>query len=334
MIPEEYGGSGTDPLVAIVVCEEVARGFPAFGLSLGAHFLLAGHNIAREGDERQRSTYLPRLADGEAIGAMGLTEPEAGSDATGIKTTARHDGAYYVLNGSKTFITNAPIASIFLIFAKTSPEKGRHGISAFIAEKSFPGLSTGMPFKKMGNLSSPTGDVYFDACRVPEQNLVGKEDEGVYVMMRGLDIERIILSAGAIGMMQWALEISLNHSKTRQQFGTPIVNFQMIQGKLAEMALLLEVSRVYLYEAAKRWKERPGAKELRGTAAAVKWFVNEAVERVTKEAVQILGGYGYMRDGIVETLYRDARLGTIGAGTTEIDKLIAFEELLGGDFLL
>lgn len=335
MVPEEYGGSGEDPLLAVVVSEEIARGFPAFGLSLGAHCCLCAYNIAREGDEDQKRRYLPLLASGKAVGCMGLTEPEAGSDATGIKTTAKKEGDYYILDGTKTFITNAPIADIFFIYAKTSPEKGAHGISAFIVERSFPGISTSKPFKKMGNRASPTGEIYLDGCKVPKENLVGKEDEGVYVMMRGLDIERIILSAGALGIMQWALEIAKDYAAQREQFGKKIAEFQMIQEKLAEMAMLLEVSRIYVYETAKRWKEKPGDRGIRGTAAAAKLFAWDAAEKVTREAIQILGGYGYMRDNTVEMLYRDARLGPIGAGTAEIDKLIIFRELmLRNDFIV
>ncbi|MEM1546039.1 MAG: acyl-CoA dehydrogenase family protein [Candidatus Methanomethylicia archaeon] len=333
MIPEEYGGSGTDPLLAVVIVEELSRGFPAFSLSLLAHFCLAGYNIAREGNEDQKKRYLPILASGKAIGAMGLTEPEAGSDATGIKTTARRDGDYYVLNGVKTFITNAPIANVFLIYAKTSPEKNAHGISVFIVERSFPGLSTSKPFEKMGNRASPTGEIYLNECRVPRENLVGEEDKGVYAMMRGLDIERIIISAIALGIMQWSIEISKEFAAQRIQFGRRIAEFQMIQEKLAEMAIFLEASRIYLYEAAKKWKITPGDRGIRGTAASVKFFVWDAAEKIAREAIQILGGYGYMRENIVEMLYRDARLGPIGAGTAEIDKLVVFRELmLRGDF--
>ncbi len=334
MIPEEYGGVGTDPLLAVVIAEEISRGFPAFGLSLGAHFLLCGYNIAREGNEYQKRKYLPLLASGKAIGAMGLTEPGAGSDATGIKTTAKKDGDYYVLNGGKTFITNAPIADIFFIYAKTTPEKNVYGTSAFIVERNFSGVSTSEPFKKMGNNASPTGEIYFDNCKVPKENLVGEEDKGVYIMMRGLDIERIILSAGAIGIMQWALEIAKDYATQRVQFGQRIAEFQMIQEKLAEMAMLLEASRIYIYETAKKWKESPGDRNIRGTAAAVKLFVQDAAEKVAREAIQILGGYGYIRDNIVEMLYRDTRLGAIGAGTAEIDKLVIFRELLRGDFII
>jgi isovaleryl-CoA dehydrogenase len=335
MIPEEYGGVGDDPLLAIIVLEEIARGFPSFGLSLGAHAVLCGYNIAREGNEFQKKKYLPLLASGKSIGCMGLTEPEAGSDATGIKTTARKEGNFYVLNGTKTFITNAPIADLFFVYAKTNPELGKYGISAFILERNFAGLSTSQPFKKMGNNSSPTGEIYMNDCKVPMENLVGKENDGVYIMMRGLDIERIILSAGAIGMMQWALEIAKDHSIKRFQFGKRIAEFQLIQEKLAEMAMLLEISRVYTYTVAKKWKENPGDRGLRGSAAALKLFVNDCAEKVTREAIQILGGYGYMRENIVEMLYRDARLGPIGAGTAEIDKLIIFKELMmNNDFII
>ncbi len=335
MIPEEYGGAGEDPLLAVIVAEEISRGFPSFGLSLGAHFTLCGYNIAREGNEFQKKKYLPMLASGKSIGCMGLTEPEAGSDATGIKTSAKKEDNFYILNGTKTFITNAPIADLFFIYAKTSPELGKRGISAFILERNFEGLSTSKPFKKMGNRCSPTGEIIMNNCKVPIENLVGKENEGVYIMMRGLDVERIILSAGALGIMQWALEISKNYSIQRFQFGKRIAEFQLIQEKLAEMAMMLEISRVYVYTIAKKWKENPGDRGLRGSAASLKLFVWDCAEKVTREAIQVLGGYGYMRENIVEMLYRDARLGPIGAGTAEIDKLIIFSELMeNNDFII
>jgi len=275
------------------------------------------------------------LASGKSIGCMGLTEPEAGSDATGIKTSAKKEDNFYILNGTKTFITNAPIADLFFIYAKTSPELGKRGISAFILERNFEGLSTSKPFKKMGNRCSPTGEIIMINCKVPIENLVGKENEGVYIMMRGLDVERIILSAGALGIMQWALEISKNYSIQRFQFGKRIAEFQLIQEKLAEMAMMLEISRVYVYTIAKKWKENPGDRGLRGSAASLKLFVWDCAEKVTREAIQVLGGYGYMRENIVEMLYRDARLGPIGAGTAEIDKLIIFSELMeNNDFII
>lgn len=331
MIPQELGGCGVDPLSTVTVLEELGAGSPSFALSLGAHFLLFGHNLAREGSESLRKRYLPDIVSGKRIGAMALTEPEHGSDAVGIETAAERTGDGFLLSGSKTFITNAPIADLFLVYAKTGP--GPKGLSPFVVERGFGGVVTGPALRKMGNRSSPTGDVHLDGCPVPAENRVGSEDDGVHVLMRGLDIERIVLSAIYLGAMRWAMEIARDYSTLRRQFGRPLSEFQMLQSKLSEMAMGYECARVYLREVAKECALNPGARTLRGSAAAVKVIVGRTVESVTREALQILGGTGYMRDSVVEMLYRDGRLTSIGAGTEEIDKLIVFKSLLAGDFV-
>ncbi len=332
MIPETYGGIGTNVRLALVVLEELGTGSPAFALSLGAHFLLFGHNLVCEGSDELKRRYLPSVAAGRRIGALALTEPAHGSDAAGIETTARRSSDVgYMLTGTKTFITNAPVADLFFVYARTAP--GRHGLSAFVVERGFPGVRTGAPMKKMGNRSSPTGEVAFDSCPVPAGNLVGRENEGLAALMRGLDIERILLPSIYVGAMRWSIEIAHLYATHREQFGQLLKEFQIIQAKLAEMTVRYEVARVYLWAVAAEWQVAPGARELRGSAAAAKVVVGRAAEYVTREAIQILGGSGYLRDANVEMLYRDARLASIGAGTEEIDLLLIYRGLSEGDFL-
>lgn len=331
MIPEEFGGSGTDPLVAMAVLEELGAGSPSFALSLGASFLLFGHNLAREGSDHLKKKHLPDISTGRKIGAMALTEPLHGSDAAGIETRAERSGGGFVLNGSKTFITNAPIADLFLVYARDKKPDG--DISAFVVERGYKGVATGKPLRKMGNRSSPTGEVFFDGCEVPAENLVGEEGKGVYAMMRSLDVERIVLPSIYLGAMKWAIEISKQYSLSRKQFGRSISEYQLIQSKLANMAVMYESAKAYLREVAAQWKKNPGDRSLRGSAAASKLLVGRAVEYATREAVQILGGAGYMRDSIVEMLCRDCRLASIGAGTEEMEELLVFRGLMEGDFV-
>ncbi len=332
MIGEEFGGTGVDPLIAMAVLEELGAGSPSFALSLGASFLLFGHNLWREGSDHLKKKYLPDICAGRKIGAMALTEPLHGSDAAGIETRAERSSAGgYVLNGSKTFITNAPIADLLLVYARNTGHAG--GVSLFVVEKGFKGITTGKPLKKMGNRSSPTGEVFLDGCEVPADGLVGKEGEGIYCMMRGLDVERIVLPSVYLGAMRWALEISRNYSLSRKQFGRSISEYQLVQGKLANMAVMYESAKIYLRGVAERWKKNPGDKSLRGSAAAAKLLAGRAVEYGTREAVQILGGMGYMRDSTVEMLSRDCRLASIGAGTEEMEELLVFRSLMEGDFV-
>jgi len=332
MIPEDYGGAGVNPLLAMTVLEELGTGSPSFALSLGVSFLLFGYNLAREGSDYLKGKYLPGISAGKSIGAMALTEPLHGSDAAGIETRAERrqegGGESFVLNGTKTFITNAPIADVFFLYAS---HEG--GISAFVVEKSFRGITVGKPLRKMGNRSSPTGEVFLDSCEVPSENLVGEEGRGIYAMMRGLDIERLVLPAIYLGAIRWAIQISKEYSMQRKQFGKSISEYQLVQSKLANMAIQYESVRTYLREVAAQWEKKPGDRSLRGSAASAKVVVGRAVEYVTREAVQILGGLGYMRDSYVEMLYRDGRLASIGAGTEEVEQLLIFKSLMEGDFL-
>ena len=229
-IPEEYGGAGMDLLSAGLVVQAFGRWNHALTLSLIAHDNLCANNIYRNGNEAQRRKYLPGLCSGRLVGALGLTEPGAGSDALGsMRTTARRDGDHYVLNGSKLFITNGPVADVLIVYAKTAPEKGPHGISAFIVEKDFPGFKVAQSLKKMGYRGSPTGELVFDECRVPAENVVGEENRGIAVVMSGLDLERAMVSPLCLGVAERAFELALDYAKTRQQFGKPIGSFQMIQ---------------------------------------------------------------------------------------------------------
>src|SRR5712692_8730669 len=249
-IPEEYGGSGGDFLMAALVSRGIGRANAAIAMSFGAHLNLCGHNILRNGTEHQKQKYLPRLASTEMIGALGLTEPNAGSDAMGIQATARPTSGGYLLNGTKMFITNGPIADVLIVYAKTDRAKGAHGITAFIVEKSFPGFSVARKLDKLGHRGSPTGELVFDDCRVPAENVLGAVDEGVNVQMSGLDIERVFLAGEPIGIAEAALEASVSYAKQRKQFGQPIGNFQMIQAKLADMYTQIEAARWLVYRTA------------------------------------------------------------------------------------
>ncbi len=324
-VPEEYGGAGGDIVGATIVMEEIATVDPALALSYGDHTILCTNNILLHASEDQKKKYLPDLASGKKIGAMALTEPEAGSDATSIRTTAVKKGDRYILNGTKTFITNGPVADIFVVYAKTSPEKGKHGISIFIVEKEFKGLKVGKKFKKMGMRSSPTSEIYFEDCEVPEENLMGDENNGVYMMLRNLDIERATLAGIALGIIKESINISLQYAQERKQFGRPIIDFQMVQEKIADMVTLYHASRYLIYAALEKAKRGEKANM---DAAMAKVFSSEAATKAALSAVQILGGYGYTRDFPVERLARDAKLMEIGAGTSEIQRIIILKEML------
>ncbi len=331
-IPEEYGGSGMDILSAIIIGEEISKYSAAVALSFGAHSILCTHNLYLNGNEEQKRKYLPKLCSGEYIGALALTEPDAGSDAVSIRTKATKEGDYYILNGSKMFITNGPIADILIVYAKTAPEKGAKGISAFIVEKDFPGFGVSRKLEKMGMRGSPTGELFFDNCKVPAGNLLGKENEGVAVMMAGLDIERVALAGISLGIAQAAFDQAVEYAKTRVQFGRPIGAFQLIQEKLANMYTMIETARTFSYQVARlAEKAKSGGKgtEIHKKAAAVALYVGEMVNYVTYEALQIHGGYGYIKEFPIERMARDARLATIGAGTSEIRRLIIGREIMG-----
>ena len=330
-IPEIYGGSGADLLSQVLVIKELARVSPAIALSVAAHSNLCTHNICRNGNDEQRKKYLPSLCSGEWIGAMGLTEPEAGSDAISIRTRAKKEGDEFILNGTKTFITNAPIADVVLLYAKTEPEKGARGITAFILESDFKGYSVSKPIEKMGHRGSPTGEIILEDCRVPSDNVVGGVNQGISVLMPGLDIERVVIAGEAVGIAEAALELSIQYAKERTQFGKPIGNFQMIQAKLADMYTRTEASRLLTCKAAtvasRAEKGGKGTENHLLSAAAV-LFSAETAMQVALEAVQIHGGYGYSLDYPVNRFMRDAKLMEIGAGTSEIRRIIIARELL------
>lgn len=326
-IPPEYDGMHTDYLSFGLMGEELGRVDAGVATVFGSHSLLCANNIARNGTEEQKKKYLSILAKGEKRGCMGLTEPGAGSDATSLKTSARKVGNEYILNGTKTFISNAPIADIALIYATTDPSIGAKGLCAFIVEKDFPGYQVGRKLSKMGLRSSPTGEIIMEDCHVPEENLMGGvEGKGLGQMFSGLDVERFMWSCLAIGIAQAAFEASLRYSKEREQFGQPIFNFEMIQDKLATMLVEIEASRLLAYKGLTLW-DQGKFKEARMLAAQVKLYACEMSAKVTAEAVHIHGGYGYMKEFPVERYMRDAKVFPIGAGTSEIQKLIIAHSL-------
>ena len=332
-VPTEYGGAGLDFTSACVITEELSRVSAAIGLTHVAHDNLCVNNIYRNASEEMRKKYLPGLCDGTLIGALGLTEPGAGSDALGsMKTTARKDGDDYILNGTKIFITNGPIADIVLVYAKTSPEKGAKGITAFIVETTAPGFKVAQKLNKMGFRGSPTGELVFDECSVPAKNIIGKLDGGVAVTMSGLDLERAIVCFNAMGISRRALEISIDYAKTRLQFGKPIANFQMVQAMLADMYTEIEVARSLAFRTAamcEGLEEGEGGRgEVHKLTAAAIFKAAAATSFVLDKAVQIHGGSGYMRDTEVNRLYRTGRVLEVGAGTQEVRKLIIAGELL------
>ncbi|MCI4368582.1 MAG: acyl-CoA dehydrogenase family protein [Thermoplasmata archaeon] len=328
-IPEEFGGLGLDYLAQALILEEISRVSPALALSVGAHSNLCADNLYRNGTPEQRSEFLPTLASGDKVGALALTEPGAGSDAVSITTRALRSADGYALTGTKQFITNGPVADTLLVYAKTEPTRGAHGISAFLVTKESPGFSVSRSLDKMGMRGSPTGELSLQDVRVPERRRVGPENSGVAVMMSGLNVERAVLAAIPVGIMAECLELSVQYAREREQFGKKIGRFELIQEKLANMHMRLEASRGLLYAAldAVQHDQRSG----RASASALT-FASEASTAVALDAVQVYGGYGYMRDYPVEKLARDAKLLEIGAGTSEIRRLLVARELLGPGF--
>ncbi len=332
-IPEEYGGAGMDLQDAGLVLQGFSRWNHAMGLAWVAHDNLCLNNIYRNGNEAQRRRYLPDLCAGRTVGALGLTEPGAGSDALGsMRTTARRDGDHYVLNGSKIYITNGPVADVLLIYAKTDREKGAKGISAFIVEKDMPGFKVAQKLNKMGFRGSQTGELLFEECRVPAENMVGAENEGVAIVMSGLDLERAMISPICLGVAERALELSIEYAQTRQQFGKPIGSFQMVQSMLADMYVLVETMRTFTYrvlaEAAPLEVGGGGRGDIHMLTAASVMYSAESVHKVLDLAVQIHGGSGYIWESEINRLYRSIKLLEIGAGTTEVRKMIISGELL------
>ena len=324
-ISEEYGGAGADTITYAIAVEEISRVSGSMGITLAAHTSLGLYPIYRFGSEEQKRTYLPRLASGQGLAAFGLTEPEAGSDAAAIKTTAVLDGDHWVINGQKTFITSGSIADVVIIAAVTDKSAGTRGISNLIVEKGTPGFRPGRDEEKMGLKGSVTSQLFFEDCRVPKQNLLGQPGEGYKQFLITLDGGRVSIGAMAVGLAQGALEAAVKYSKERVQFGQPIASFQAIQWMIADMATEIEAARLMVYRAA--WLKDKGVRFTK-EAAMAKLYASEAAERACYKAIQIHGGYGYMQEYEVERIYRDNRLTTIGEGTSEIQRLVIARQVL------
>lgn len=317
--PEEYGGIGSDYLAYCIAVEELSRVCASTGVTLSAHTSLASWPIYKYGTEEQKQKYLVPLAQGTSIGGYGLTEPGSGSDAGGMRTTAKLDGDHYVLNGSKIFITNGGIADIYVVFAVTDPSSKHKGTSAFIIESGFEGFSVGKKEKKLGIRSSPTTEIIFEDCRVPVENMLGAEGEGFKIAMTTLDGGRNGIAAQAVGIAQGALDAAVGYAKERVQFGKPIAAQQGVSFKLADMATSVEASRLLTYQAA--WRESENLSYGKESAMS-KLFAGDTAMKVTTEAVQVFGGYGYTKDYPVERYMRDAKITQIYEGTQEIQRLV------------
>jgi isovaleryl-CoA dehydrogenase len=333
-VPERYGGAQADLFSSGLVLQALARWNHALALSWVAHENLCLNNIYRNASEVLRQRYLPGLCSGARTGALALTEPGAGSDALGaMRTSARRVRDHYLLNGSKLYITNGPVADVLLVYAKTAPERGAQGISAFIVEKGFSGFRVAQKLTKMGFRGSQTGELVFEDCQVPAENLVGAENAGLSVVMSGLDLERAMIAPLCLGICERALQLALEYAQSRRQFGKAISEFQMIQSKLADMYVAVETMRTFTYRvlAAANSLEIGGGG--RGTihalTAASVMYASESMNRVLSEAVQIHGGNGYIWESEINRLFRAIKLLEIGAGTTEVRKLIISGELLG-----
>ncbi len=320
VFPEEYGGAGADYISYAIAVEELSRVCASTGVTLSAHLSLGANPIFLFGTEEQKQKYLKPLATGEKMGAFGLTEPSAGSDAGGTKTTAVREGDSYILNGTKIFITNGGDAETYVVMARTDKDAKKHrGISAFIVEKGTEGFSFGKKEKKMGIRSSPTMELVFENCKIPAENLLGEEGMGFKVAMKTLDGGRIGIAAQALGIAQGALEAAVNYAKERKQFDAPIASFQGVQFQLADMATQVEASRLMIYKAAHRASE---GLSYSLESAMAKLMASETAMKVSTQAVQILGGYGYTREFPVERMMRDAKITEIYEGTSEIQRLV------------
>jgi alkylation response protein AidB-like acyl-CoA dehydrogenase len=325
IFPEELGGAGLGYIDYSIIIEELSRVDGSVGIIVAAHTSLCSNHIYKMGSEEQRRRYLPKLATGEWLGCWSLTEPEAGSDAAGTRTHAELAGGEWVLNGSKTFTTNAHYADLCVAMAVTDRAAAQHGISAFAIEKGTPGYRLGKKENKLGLRASATGEVIFEDCRLAPEQLVGRLNDGFVASLKVLDGGRISIAALSIGMAQGAYDAALNYSKLRKQFGRPISEFQAIQHKLVDMAVEIDAARLLNYRAA--WMLDRGMRVTRESAMA-KLFASEAAVRIAGEAVQIHGGYGFIKDYPVEKFYRDVKLCTIGEGTSEIQRLVIARQLL------
>ncbi len=323
-VEEEYGGAGLGYLEHSLAMEEISRASASVGLSYGAHSNLCVNQLRRWGSDEQKRKYLPKLVSGEHVGALAMSEPGAGSDVVSMKLKAEKRGDRYILNGNKMWITNGPIADTLIVYAKTDPDAGSRGISAFIIEKNFKGFSTAQKLDKLGMRGSDTCELVFEDCEVPAENLMGPLGKGVGILMSGLDYERTVLSAGSIGMMQACLDVVLPYAHERKQFGKSIGEFQLIQGKLADMYVTTSTARAYTYAVAQACDR--GATARKDAAGAILYAAEKAT-LLALDAIQILGGNGYINDYPTGRLLRDAKLYEIGAGTSEIRRWLIGREL-------
>jgi isovaleryl-CoA dehydrogenase len=323
-VEEEYGGAGLGYLEHTVAMEEISRASASVGLSYGAHSNLCVNQIRRNGNAEQKKRYLPKLIDGTNVGALAMSEPGAGSDVVSMKLKAEKKGDHYVLNGNKMWITNGPDADVLVVYAKTDPNAGSKGITAFLIEKSFKGFSTAQKLDKLGMRGSNTCELVFRDCEVPEENVLGELGKGVRVLMSGLDYERAVLAAGPLGIMQACMDVVLPYVHERKQFDQPIGSFQLVQGKLADMYTTLNASKAYVYAVAKACDR---GQTTRKDAAGAILYAAESATKVALDAIQLLGGNGYINDYPTGRLLRDAKLYEIGAGTSEIRRMLIGREL-------
>jgi len=323
-VDEQYGGTGMGYLAHSVAMEEISRASASVGLSYGAHSNLCVNQLHKNGTEQQKQKYLPKLCTGEHIGALAMSEPNAGSDVVSMKLTAKKQNDHYVLNGNKMWITNGPDANTYVIYAKTDTAAGSRGITAFIVERDYPGFSRHQKLDKLGMRGSNTCELVFNDCQVPAENVLGGEGRGVAVLMSGLDYERTVLSGGPVGIMQACLDVVLPYIHDRKQFGQPIGEFQLMQGKIADMYADLNASRAYLYAVAKACDL---GQDSRKDAAAVIMFTAEKATQMALQAIQALGGNGYTNEYPTGRLLRDAKLYEIGAGTSEVRRMLIGREL-------
>ncbi|MDA8598261.1 isovaleryl-CoA dehydrogenase [Porticoccaceae bacterium] len=323
-VDEQYGGTGMGYLAHSVSMEEISRASASVGLSYGAHSNLCVNQLHKNGTEQQKQKYLPKLCTGEHIGALAMSEPNAGSDVVSMKLTAKKQNDHYVLNGNKMWITNGPDANTYVIYAKTDTSAGSRGITAFIVERDYPGFSRHQKLDKLGMRGSNTCELVFNDCQVPAENVLGGEGRGIAVLMSGLDYERTVLSGGPVGIMQACLDVVLPYIHDRKQFGQPIGEFQLMQGKIADMYADLNASRAYLYAVAKACDL---GQDSRKDAAAVIMFTAEKATQMALQAIQALGGNGYTNEYPTGRLLRDAKLYEIGAGTSEVRRMLIGREL-------
>ncbi len=323
-VEEEYGGTGLGYLEHVVAMEEVSRASASVGLSYGAHSNLCVNQLRRNGSEEQKRRYLPKLISGEHLGALAMSEPGSGSDVVSMRTRAEKRGDRYVLNGNKMWITNGPTAETLVVYAKTDPEAGPRGITAFIIEKGFKGFSTHQKLDKLGMRGSDTCELVFEDCEVPEENVLGQVGKGVNVLMSGLDYERAVLAAGPLGIMQACMDIVLPYVHERKQFGQPIGEFQLVQGKVADMYVTMNAAKAYVYAVAKACDRGETTRE---DAAGAILYAAEKATQSALDAIQLLGGNGYINDYPTGRLLRDAKLYEIGAGTSEIRRMLIGREL-------